>query len=423
MKKFLVVLLSMITSIMIMGNIMDYIPKDYVSITVYKNVANIYNNLKSTTTFSFFLDTMGFESLIKNMLQAQLLSHGLELDDFLSVFSNEIMVVTFDNKDMCVIAGSSENIDKIVSVLKGIIPQMLGEWISVEAYEKYVFIAGKKESIEKCKEGGGTIPEIFPENACAISYSPSLELEDMLFSTKAYSLFENGKVVSEGTIIPLNQSAKDFLSNLEAVEEGFENMLAGEFTLYFNMKDPVRFLEILTKGLKEIKQSEISFEVKPLDEEEKEILENLKEKVHGLGYVALDFHEPLVELMMGATEVTTQPKLKISFKADLTSQDLEEFFKSGEISYEKKGNYYIAEEFYVEIKNGYVNVYYPDSNVSFNPEALDKVKKHMEGNESLLLYVDFSKFIENLSGMQEEAYILLKLKVINGRIHTSFILK
>jgi len=412
-----------------MGIVMNFIPKDYVSVAVYKNVAQNYNNLKSTTTFSFLLDTMGFEGLIKSMLQTQLLSYGLELDEFLNVLSNEIMMVTFENKDVCVVAGPSENADKVVDALRDIISQTTGEGTSVvvEAYEGYVFVAGKKESIEKCKEGGGSIPETFPENAWAISYSPSAKLGDMEFSTKGYSFFEDGKAISKGTIVPLNQSAKEFLSNLEPVGGDLKGMTAGELTLYLNMKDPVTFLETLTKSLEEIAQevqNEIPLEIKPPEEEEMKVLEDLKGKVHGLGYLALDFHEPLVELMMGATEVTTQPKLKVSLKADVTFQDLEELFKSGEVSYEKKGNYYLVEkQLYVEAKDRYVNVYYPDPNVSFNPDALEKVKEHMEGNESLLLYVDLSKFIESLSGTQEEAHILLKVQVVDGKVNTSLILK
>jgi len=428
MKRILITFLSII-SILIMGSVMNFIPKDYVSVAVYKNVAQNYNNLKSTTTFSFLLDTMGFEGLIKSMLQTQLLSYGLELDEFLNVLSNEIMMVTFENKDVCVVAGPSENADKVVDALRDIISQTTGEGTSVvvEAYEGYVFAAGKKESIEKCKEGGGSIPETFPENAWAISYSPSAKLGDMEFSTKGYSFFEDGKAVSKGTIVPLNQSAKEFLSNLEPVGGDLKGMTAGELTLYLNMKDPVAFLETLTKSLEEIAQevqNEIPLEIKPPEEEEMKVLEDLKGKVHGLGYLALDFHEPLVELMMGATEVTTQPKLKVSLKADVTFQDLEELFKSGEVSYEKKGNYYLVEnQLYVEAKDGYVNAYYPDPNVSFNPDALEKVKEHMEGNESLLLYVDLSKFIESLSGTQEEAHILLKVQVVDGKVNTSLILK
>jgi len=113
MKRILITFLSIIP-ILIMGSVMNFIPKDYVSVAVYKNVAQNYNNLKSTTTFSFLLDTMGFEGLIKSMLQTQLLSYGLELDEFLNVLSNEIMMVTFENKDVCVVAGPSENADKVV---------------------------------------------------------------------------------------------------------------------------------------------------------------------------------------------------------------------------------------------------------------------------------------------------------------------
>jgi len=54
---------------------------------------------------------------------------------------------------------------------------------------------------------------------------------------------------------------------------------------------------------------------------------------------------------------------------------------------------------------------------------LEKVKERMEGDESLLLYVDLSELIESLSGTQKEAYILLKLKVVDGKVNTSFILK
>jgi len=111
-------------------------------------------------------------------------------------------------------------------------------------------------------------------------------------------------------------------------------------------------------------------------------------------------------------------------KADVTSQDLEELFKSGEVSYEKRGDYYLVENrLYVRAKGGYVNAYYPDPNVSFSPDALEKVKERMEGDESLLLYVDLSELIESLSGTQKEAYILLKLKVVDGKVNTSFILK
>jgi len=428
MRKILIALLSIISVLMI-GSVVKFIPKDYVSVVVYKNVAQNYNNLKSTTTFSFLLDTMGFEGLIKSMLQTQLLSYGLELDDFLDVLSHEIMVITFENKDVCVVAGPSENADKVVDALRDMISQTTGEGTSavVEAYEEYVFIAGKEESIEKCKEGGGSLPETFPENAQAISYSPSAKLGDMGFSTKGYSFFEDGKIVSKGTIIPLNQSAKEFLSNLEPVKENLKDMTAGELTLYLNMRDPVTFLEMLAKNLEDIVQevqNEIPIEIKPPEEKEMKIFEDLKGKVHGLGYLALDFHEPLVELMMGATEVTTQPKLKISLKADITSQDLEEIFKTSEVSYEKKGDYYLVEnQIYVETKGGYVNAYYPDPNVSFDPEAMKKFEKYIEGNESLLFYVDLSKLIESLSGTQEEAYILLKMYVKDGKVNTSLILK
>jgi len=428
MKRILVILLSII-SILVIGSVMNFIPKDYVSVVVYKNVAQNYSNLKNTTTFSFLLDTMGFEGLIKSMLQTQLLSYGLELDEFLDVFSNEIMTVTFENKDVCVVAGPSESAGKVVDALRDIISQTTGEGTSVvvEAYEGYVFIAGKKESIEKCKEGGGSIPKTFPESAWVISYSPSAKLEDMEFSAEGYSLFEDGKAISKGTIVPLNQSAREFLSNLEPIGGDLKDMVAGELTLYLNMKDPVTFLETLTKSLEGIAQevqNEIPLEIKPPEEKEMKVLEDLKGKVHGLGYLALDFHEPLVEIMMGATEVTTQPKLKVSLKADVTSQDLEELFKSGEVSYERRGDYYLVENrFYVRAKGGYVNAYYPDPNVSFSPDALEKVKERMEGDESLLLYVDLSELIESLSGTQKEAYILLKLKVVDGKVNTSFILK
>lgn len=149
-KKILVVALVFFAFVFSFSDALKFLPKDYSTLVYIPNLAKAYDAFKTTPTGQLLLsDTgIGLESLVRGILEQQLLSMKYTMNDF-DLFMGEMLLATDNNGNMTVVLGPVKSSTKMKKILEA--------FLDAETLKKVKFI-DNYFVLSGVQTGGGKVP-------------------------------------------------------------------------------------------------------------------------------------------------------------------------------------------------------------------------------------------------------------------------
>ncbi|ANE40917.1 hypothetical protein IM42_02035 [Fervidobacterium sp. SC_NGM5_O18] len=204
-KKLFIFGLLLFVSVFAFSNALKFLPKDYSAILYIPDVPKAYEEFKALPIGQTLLaDTgIGLESLVRGVLEQQLLSMKYTLDDF-DLFSKEMLVVIDKDGNMTVVLGPVKSPTKVRKVLESFLE---AETLKKVKFTENYFI------YSDVQVGGGKVPANLLSN-----------LKGNLGVT--YSYVTDGKITFEGYgYMRIENNALTFYQKLDAKTADAKNVL------------------------------------------------------------------------------------------------------------------------------------------------------------------------------------------------------
>ncbi|WP_448378818.1 hypothetical protein [Fervidobacterium sp.] len=204
-KKLFIFGLLFLVSVFAFSNALKFLPKDYSAILYVPDVPKAYDAFKALPIGQTLLaDTgIGLESLVRGVLEQQLLSMKYTLDDF-DLFSKEMLVVIDKDGNTTVVLGPVKSPTKVRKVLESFLE---ADTLKKVKFTENYFI------YSDVQVGGGRIPADLLSN-----------LKGNLGVT--YSHVTDGKITFEGYgYIRVENNALTFYQKLDAKTTEAKNVL------------------------------------------------------------------------------------------------------------------------------------------------------------------------------------------------------
>ncbi len=386
MKSFLSVLL--VLSTVALAGLLDHLPANYESALYVGDLQELYSKLKSTNLGNALLDMMGLESMADNFIASQLQAYEIDPNDFYSSLK-ELLFVT-DGNNALVAVGPVKNPQKLVSAVN----EILAGQGKAEIVDGYLVLSTGEELTNAFKNGGGTVPEKVSQflkdpSTLGVSFSKT-----KLAVGYGRAWFENGTIISQGRNKALDEEGKAVMASLKPKSP-------------FKEKDLIKgdaFVMVNTGNMKEIIKYLKSTGI--LTTENAEIDEKKLEELGNTALICVEFSQAFVQVFQGESE-EFNGKLLGYIDMSTTMEELKEQNKDCQV----QNGYLVCEKFYMKPEKSRLWLYYPDPNVSLSGGVEKFFEESYTGDEVVLAYADFSKVLQDVFGLSQSSYIVLKVWV------------
>lgn len=129
MKRWFIIILSLMLSIIIFSNALKFVPKDYDFLIYIPDLNVLYNEIKKTNTGDIFANQVGLEQMIQGVIEQQLMVENYTLDD-VDIFK-ELLIVGNQN-ELSLVVGPSSHPEKIKDIFEKFTGQTLPENVKIE---------------------------------------------------------------------------------------------------------------------------------------------------------------------------------------------------------------------------------------------------------------------------------------------------
>ena len=399
MRKAFLILFVMV-QIFAMASLLKYVPNNFVTLSYVPDVGKFYNDIKSTEIGDSFLNNLGLESMIDSLIRSQAQAYELDADKLYEV--KEMLNVAGKNW-MAFIIGPFEEADKIKDYIEntGILPDSTDVQVYVEKLDNNLVFYTRKGNVDVVsilKKEENNVP-IWVKNTLKDSKV------DMVYYSAEKGVFESyfkvylkeNVLVEEGIGKYFDEDVKEKLENiLQGKKFSLDDVVNGEGFLLVNVKDGKSILDLLqVLGVLDL-----------LKEEGLDV--SIAEKFGGKVFVGADYSEA-IENMLYSSEESTPPILTgyVTFNSD-PKVILKDKMKSckEEKDYYLCGDVDIAK---VSFKSNKVEFNIPSdltTTSDINKKVFQKVYK---GIENIMVYLDFSKVLNNLFGLDTNSYLIFKV--------------
>ncbi len=400
LKKVAAIIL-VIFAVSVFAGLLAYLPKDFFSFYYVPDLHELYDSLKKTDVGEALLDSLGLEGMLDNLVRAQFDLYNIDTDEFYENLKELLFLTGTDG--LALIFGPVSCYDELKQFLSdmGFFDEKVSfageEYTPVmEKLGSYVlFYIGEEEFLSKIKSKENAIPSLVKSvlsdgEVIAVSYTH--KEGEFEVHTKLYS--KEKMLVLNGEERTLDKELLTRVKGLVSKERFPESMVKnGEGFLMVNVSSGEALLDIVDfMGLKDA-----------IDEETWQNFRNVSEKFTGKIFASLEYSQALLDLTYNG-EGTPTIFIDISFNGvpkDITDKLAEECEKTG-------GNSYVCEEAEVVVKPDGLVIKAPrDAELSSEINKMN-FPKFYSGKESILAYLDFSEFLNNMFGLEVDSHAMLK---------------
>ncbi len=409
MKRTLIVLVFVIVIQMVFANLLEYLPAEFNSLIYIPDLQKAYDAFKNTEIGEALMDSLGFESMADNLIRSQFDLYNIDTDEFYAKVK-ELMIITW--KDGAALAmGPIVNHKGIrdffndLGVFEETITYLGKEYHPVlkDLGDYMVLYVGEQENLESLKRSQNNIPKWVKE---ALKDPKVLGIS---FMSKENVLETHSKVYSDGKKLILKGEAiiedDELLKDVRGLtpKGSFPKSMVkkGEGFLMVNVSSGKALMDLLeTLGLQSV-----------LASDRWDDLENIMEPFSGKMFASLEYSQALLNLTYGESAT---PSVYVEIGFSKIPQKLLENLK--EKCQKLGGETYECEEGKVVLKGNTVVFEYPEDMVLSVDVNEKKFGEFYTGNESLMVFLDFSNFLNNMFGLQVDSHALLKVWLEGNKI-------
>jgi hypothetical protein len=400
MKRWFIIILSLMLSIIIFSNALKFVPKDYDFLIYIPDLNVLYNEIKKTNTGDIFANQVGLEQMIQGVIEQQLMVENYTLDD-VDIFK-ELLIVGNQN-ELSLVVGPSSHPEKIKDIFEKFTGQTLPENVKIE--DGY-FIIGDNYR-------GGEIPQnlidYLSKGYLAVSYVNTREDK---YEVKGYGYLESkdNSLFFYNELVPQNDETKKLIEEV-SMQKGKEILrdenIGGDTFAFINRKLPDFIMNLISSTA--------------TGNEYLELLNDFE----GTAYFSADISSLIVDALAGET-ISSIPYYGVIYYNSPSWDKLEIDISKYETINGVKYGVVTSEEgtplTYINLENNKIVLYgvSPDKYVPGNKDFITK-----NYNEEFLfgLFINLEPAIFNFIGIQTEAYLKVYGYIENGKIIQKAIFK
>lgn len=424
MRKLIVLL--MLTSTILFG-ISEFIPAGYDSILLSRNNAKYYDQMKKIPLFDTLINGLGLENMIQGVVASQLVKYGTKIEQFNELLSNQILLVQ-KGENFLLAAGPAKEAEKLAKA----VGDLLGSEMVSKAQKGYVFISNKREFIDLCLSGGGSVPnealKWFEDNSVwAVGYVPKLNLSGAEFESVFVVKVEQDKLTGFQRLRVKNDAAVKVLADAKPASSYAlhrDTNLSGEIFIFSNVQSAASL-----KGTYEQIFGTIPATFSGMIAQTFGIsndLGNMVEKILGLsekttGRMAVSigvaqFIQSLFETQKEGK--ATNPSFYAVIESKISIQEIAKTLGRGEIVADTLK----IDKFTVKSDGKYVRVF--SDQQSKERVSLEKALKIFDpAKHSLFVFVDLAPIVEKLLGIASQSVLVVVGTVENNSYTTNWYIK
>ncbi|MEN3007464.1 hypothetical protein [Pseudothermotoga sp.] len=424
MRKLIVLL--MLTSTILFG-ISEFIPAGYDSILLSRNNAKYYDQMKKIPLFDTLINGLGLENMIQGVVASQLVKYGTKIEQFNELLSNQILLVQ-KGENFLLAAGPAKEAEKLAKA----VGDLLGSEMFSKAQKGYVFISNKREFIDLCLSGGGSVPnevlKWFEDNSVwAVGYAPKLNLSGAEFESVFVVKVEQDKLTGFQRLRAKNDAAVKVLADAKPASSYAlhrDTNLSGEIFIFSNVQSAASL-----KGTYEQIFGAIPATFSGMIAQTFGIsndLGNMVEKILGLsekttGRMAVSigvaqFIQSLFETQKEGK--ATNPSFYAVIESKISIQEIAKTLGRGEIVADTLK----IDNFTVKSDGKYVRVF--SDQQSKERVSLEKALKIFDpAKHSLFVFVDLAPIVEKLLGIASQSVLVAVGTVENNNYTTNWYIK
>ncbi|MCS7175213.1 hypothetical protein [Pseudothermotoga sp.] len=420
------IVLLMLTSTILFG-ISEFIPAGYDSILLSRNNAKYYDQMKKIPLFDTLINGLGLENMIQGVVASQLVKYGTKIEQFNELLSNQILLVQ-KGENFLLAAGPAKEAEKLAKA----VGDLLGSEMVSKAQKGYVFISNKREFIDLCLSGGGSVPnevlKWFEDNSVwAVGYAPKLNLSGAEFESVFVVKVEQDKLTGFQRLRAKNDAAVKVLADAKPASSYAlhrDTNLSGEIFIFSNVQSAASL-----KGTYEQIFGTIPATFSGMIAQTFGIsndLGNMVEKILGLsekttGRMAVSigvaqFIQSLFETQKEGK--ATNPSFYAVIESKISIQEIAKTLGRGEIVADTLK----IDNFTVKSDGKYVRVF--SDQQSKERFSLEKALKIFDpAKHSLFVFVDLAPIVEKLLGIASQSVLVVVGTVENNSYTTNWYIK